>query len=152
MAPSSNHSGKAPTAIWCYGEGSLRLPYQPFVEAFGTYVQDSDTETLIGELDWRAGDLARMVPILREQLHVTPRPPGDPEEDRRRLLQVATDLLRNVAANLPLLLVLEDLQDADRGRWTCCCTLRATCTVHESWLSGRIATWRSIEPTRCRRC
>jgi predicted ATPase len=46
---------------------------------------------------------------------LSPPPPGDPEEDRWRLLQAATDLLRSVAARQPLLVVLEDLHDADRG-------------------------------------
>jgi hypothetical protein len=38
-----------------------------------------------------------------------------PEEDRWRLLQAATDLLRNASAQQPLLAVFEDLHDADRG-------------------------------------
>jgi predicted ATPase len=62
-----------------------------------------------------AADLARIVPTLRERLHVSPPPPGDPEEDRWRLLQAVTDLLRNGSAKQPLLAVLEDLHDADRG-------------------------------------
>jgi predicted ATPase len=56
-----------------------------------------------------------MVPMLRERLAVTPHPPGDPEEDRWGLLEAAMDLLRAVASKQPLLVVLEDLHDADRG-------------------------------------
>src|SRR5207249_10891033 len=43
------------------------------------------------------------------------RPPGDPEEERWRLLQGVTGFLRNASSVQPLLLVLEDLHDADRG-------------------------------------
>jgi predicted ATPase len=56
-----------------------------------------------------------MVPTLRERLNIAPRPPGDPEEDRWRLLQAATDLLHHAAEQQPLLVVLEDLHDADSG-------------------------------------
>jgi hypothetical protein len=60
-----------------------------------------------------AADLARIVPTLCERL--SPPLPNDPEEDRWRLLQAATDLLRSAATRQPLLVVLEDLHDADRG-------------------------------------
>jgi DNA-binding CsgD family transcriptional regulator len=99
----------------CYEEGSFRPPYQPFVEVFATYLLGLNTETLRADLGSSAADLARIVPMLRERLQVSPQPPGDPEEDRWRLLQAATDLLRRAAAKQPLLLVLEDLHDADRG-------------------------------------
>jgi predicted ATPase len=108
-------SSGRPLVGHCYEEGSFRPPYQPFVEVFGTYLQGRDTDSLTAELGSGAADLARIVPMLRERLNVTPRPAGDPEEDRWRLLQAATDLLRTTAAQRPLLLVLEDLHDADRG-------------------------------------
>jgi DNA-binding CsgD family transcriptional regulator len=95
----------------CYEEGSFRPPYQPFVEVFSAYIQDCDVGLLSAELP----DLARAVPLLRERYGVTPRPPGDPEEDRWRLLQAATDLLHHAAEQQPLLVVVEDLHDADRG-------------------------------------
>ena len=56
-----------------------------------------------------------MVPMLRVRLSLTPRPAGDPEVDRWRLLQAATDFLRSAAAKQPLLLVLEGLHNADSG-------------------------------------
>jgi DNA-binding CsgD family transcriptional regulator/tetratricopeptide (TPR) repeat protein len=100
----------------CYEGGSFRLPYQPFVEVLASYLHGLDTQTLSAELGSSASDLARIIPMLRERLHVTPPQPGDPEEDRWRLLQAATDLLRNTSAKRqPLLVVLEDLHDADRG-------------------------------------
>jgi DNA-binding CsgD family transcriptional regulator len=99
----------------CYEEGSFRPPYQPFVEVFGTYLEEYDADALTAELGSSKADLARMVPILRQRQHVIPTPPGEPEEDRWRLLQAATDFLRSAAARRPLLLVLEDLHDADRG-------------------------------------
>jgi DNA-binding CsgD family transcriptional regulator len=108
-------SGGRPLFGHCYEEGSFRPPYQAFVEAFTAYLRDCDANTLTADLDWGVADLARIVPILRERLHVSPSPPGDPEEDRWRLLRAATDLLRSAATKQPVLLVLEDLHDADRG-------------------------------------
>jgi predicted ATPase len=108
-------AGGQPLVGHCYEEGSFRGPYQPFVELFGTYLEQCDTDAVLAELGSSAADLARMVPLLRERLNVTPRPAGDPEEDRWRLLQAVTDLLHGAAAQQPLLVVLEDLHDADLG-------------------------------------
>jgi hypothetical protein len=108
----SGHGG-LPLVGHCYEPGSFRPPYQPFVEVFGSYLQQSEVEATRSELSSCAEDLARIVPMLRERLNVTPRLPGDPEEDRWRLLQAASDVLHKAAAKQPLLLVLEDLHDAD---------------------------------------
>jgi DNA-binding CsgD family transcriptional regulator len=108
-------SGGLPLVGHCYEEGSFRPPYQAFVEVFATYLNALDSEALQAELGSSAADLARIVPTLRERLQVSPPAPGDPEEDRWRLLQAAADLLRSAAAKQPLLVVLEDLHDADRG-------------------------------------
>jgi serine/threonine protein kinase len=99
----------------CYEEGSLSLPYLAFVEALRGYVQTRQPEELRQELGSNASDLARIVSEVRERLAVEPRPPGDPEEDRWRLLQAVSGFLRNAAAVQPLLLVLEDLHWADQG-------------------------------------
>jgi predicted ATPase len=128
----------------CYEEGSFRLPYQPFVEIFGTYLQESDLNEVSAELGAGMAELARIVPSLRERLQVSPRPHGDPEEDRWRLLQVATDLLRS-AAKKSLLLVLEDLHDADRG------TLDLLLYLGRNLQSARmllVGTYRDVEVDR----
>jgi class 3 adenylate cyclase len=107
-------SGQALTGH-CYEEGSLSLPYLPFVEAMRAYVLDRGREPLRRELGVGAADVARIVPELREILNVEPGPATDPETDRYRLLQAVTAFLRTIAESRPLLLVLEDLHDADRG-------------------------------------
>jgi predicted ATPase len=108
-------SGGLPLVGHCYEEGSFRPPYQPFVEVFASYLHGLDTETLHANLGSSAADLARIVPTLRYRLQGSPPAPVDPEEDRWRLLQAATDLLHRAGAKQPLLVVLEDLHDADRG-------------------------------------
>jgi DNA-binding CsgD family transcriptional regulator len=129
----------------CYEEGSFRPPYQPFVEVFATLLHGLDSAALQAELGSTAADLARIVPTLRERLNVSPPPPGDPEEDRWRLLQAATDLLHSAAARQPLLVVLEDLHDADRG------TLDLLLYVARNLHGARIlvlGTYRDVEVDR----
>ena len=99
----------------CYEEGSLALPYLPFVEALRSYVLDRDAAALRQELGTGAPDVARIVPELSDRLQVEPSPPTTPEENRFRLFQAIVAFLRNAAAEVPLCLVLEDLHDADKG-------------------------------------
>jgi predicted ATPase len=99
----------------CYPEGSAGVPYQPFVEALETLARQRNTETLRAELGPSANEVARMVPPLKDLLQVELRAPENPEDDRLRLLSGVLDCLRHIGAAHPLLLVLEDLHDADRG-------------------------------------
>ena len=99
----------------CYEEGSLSLPYLAFVEALRAYAQTCDVSRLRKELGPGAPDVARIVSEIRERLRIEPRPKGDPEEERYRLLQAVSDFLGSAAVAKPLLIVLEDLHSADRG-------------------------------------
>jgi serine/threonine protein kinase len=101
----------------CYEEGSLSLPYLPFVEAMRSYVLAREPDGLRAELGTGAGEVARIVSEIRERLHIEPSPanPADAEEERYRLFQGVSVFLRSAAAVQPLVIVLEDLHDADRG-------------------------------------
>jgi tetratricopeptide (TPR) repeat protein len=99
----------------CYEEGSLSLPYLAFVEAMRSYILSREVKDLREELGTGATDVARIVSEIREKLKVKPRPQKDPEEERYRLMQAVTSFLTNAACVQPLLIVLEDLHDADKG-------------------------------------
>ena len=99
----------------CYEEGSLSLPDLAFVEAMRSYVLERNTDNLRAELGQGAGDVARIVPEVRELLHIEPRQAVGAEDDRYRLLQSVTSFLRNASTTQPLAIVLEDLHDADSG-------------------------------------
>ena len=72
----------------CYEEGSLSLPYLPFVEAMRTYVLERDPDALRHDLGSGAQEVARIVSEVRERVGVAPSAAaGDPEEDRWRLIQ-----------------------------------------------------------------
>ena len=99
----------------CYEEGSLSLPYLPFVEAMRSYVLDREADDLRSELGSGAGDVARIVSEVRDRIDVPAQEPVPPDEERFRLMQAVTTFLRNAAEVQPLCIVLEDLHDADRG-------------------------------------
>jgi tetratricopeptide (TPR) repeat protein/tRNA A-37 threonylcarbamoyl transferase component Bud32 len=99
----------------CYEEGSLSLPYLAFVEALRSYVLSRESKDLQKELGTGAADVARIVSEVRERLKIKLRPSKDPEEERYRLMQAVTGFLTNAATVQPLLLVLEDLHDSDKG-------------------------------------
>src|SRR5438552_13092254 len=52
----------------CYEEGSLSLPYLPFVEALRTYVLARAPEALREELGSGAHEVARIVSEMRQRL------------------------------------------------------------------------------------
>jgi eukaryotic-like serine/threonine-protein kinase len=99
----------------CYEEGSLSLPYLPFVEAMRSYVLDHDADALRSELGNNAPYVAKIVSEVREKMSVEVPPGGDPEDERWRLLQGVTTFLKNAASVQPLMLLLEDLHWSDRG-------------------------------------
>jgi hypothetical protein len=100
----------------CYEEGSLSLPYLPFIEALRTYVLARDPDGLKQDLGSGAGEVARIVSEVRDRVTVEVKPPStDPDEDRWRLYQALAAFLKNASTVQPLLLILEDLHWADRG-------------------------------------
>ena len=129
----------------CYEEGSLSLPYLAFVEAMRTYVLARPPEALKEELGSGATEVARIVSEVRDRVQIEPRPSGDPEDDRWRLLQAVTSFLRNAATTQPILLILEDLHWADRG------TLDLLVHLARNMLGARllvIGTYRDVEVDR----
>jgi tetratricopeptide (TPR) repeat protein len=129
----------------CYEEGSLSLPYLAFVEALRSYVLTRDAKDLRKELGTGAADVARIVSEIRERLKVKLQPPGNPEEERYRLMQAVTGFLSNAATVQPLLVVLEDLHSADKG------TLEMLTHVSRNLTGTRlflVGTYRDIEVDR----
>src|SRR4051794_5266568 len=101
----------------CDDAGELSVPYLPFAEALRTAVLARDPADLTLHVAVVGGDLARIVPEIRRRLpDLAAFPaPVDPVEARYRLLQAATDFTRRISERVPILLILEDLQDADYG-------------------------------------
>jgi len=129
----------------CYEEGSLSLPYLAFVEALRSYVLSREVKDLREELGTGAADVARIISEIRERLKVKLRPQKAPEEERYRLLQAVTDFLSNAANVQPMMVVLEDLHDADKG------TLEMLAHVSRNLAGARlliVGTYRDVEVDR----
>jgi tetratricopeptide (TPR) repeat protein len=129
----------------CYEAGSLSLPYLAFVEALRSYVLSRDAKDLREELGSGAADVARIISEIRERLKIRPRPQKDPEEERYRLLQGVSEFLSNAANVQPMLVVLEDLHDADKG------TLEMLTHVSRNLAGARLlilGTYRDVEVDR----
>ncbi|HEY95672.1 MAG TPA: AAA family ATPase, partial [Dehalococcoidia bacterium] len=99
----------------CSEPGSPSLPYLAFIEVLSSYMVVCDDEDLKNELGFGASDIARIVPEIVDRLKVTVPTVKNADEERYRLLQSVTHFLGNIAAKQPLLLVLEDLHNADHG-------------------------------------
>jgi len=129
----------------CYEKGSLSLPYLAFVEALRSYVLSREVKDLRKELGSGAADVARIISEIRERLKIKLRPQKDPEEERYRLLQAVTAFLSNAANVQPMMVVLEDLHDADKG------TLDMLTHVSRNLAGARlliVGTYRDMEVDR----
>jgi tetratricopeptide (TPR) repeat protein len=88
--------------------------YWPWVQALRPYVRDADPETLRTQLGREGGDLATMLPEVRDLVPGLPAPPAPGSEGARfRLLESVASFIRNVASSAPLVLFLDDLHAAD---------------------------------------
>jgi predicted ATPase/class 3 adenylate cyclase len=97
-------------------EGEARLPYGPFAEALRDYVSRTSVETLRQAVTEGSSVLAPLAPELKVKLPDLPEPPPvAAEAEAYRLFQEITEFLKNASTSAPLLLVLEDLQWADKG-------------------------------------
>lgn len=90
------------------------VPYQPFLEALRHYLLGVPFAQLRATREYGA-ELARLVPELRRRAPDLPMPPeGEPETERYRLFEAVVGLLSAISERTPVLIVLDDLQWADR--------------------------------------
>ena len=105
-------------ALVLYGrwDEEALAPYQAIREALGTYAAATPKPLLRADLANHAEDLARLLPDLGARIGgVRAALVDDPDAERRRLFDAVTHWLGAVAARHPVLLVLDDLQWAERS-------------------------------------
>ena len=93
----------------------LGSPYGPFVEALSHYVTYAADDALRAHVRSFGAELAEIVPALRQRLVELPPPQSaDPDTERYLLYNAVVGLLGQLSEDTPLVLVLDDLQWADK--------------------------------------
>jgi class 3 adenylate cyclase/tetratricopeptide (TPR) repeat protein len=92
----------------------LAAPYQPVVEALGPWLEDCPDAALTRVLGPGGAELVNLWPELAPRLEPPSTPSAaDPEAQRWRLFEAVVGLVRSIAAERPLILVVDDLQWAE---------------------------------------
>jgi DNA-binding SARP family transcriptional activator/tetratricopeptide (TPR) repeat protein len=98
---------------YCY-ELSGSFPYQPITDAINDYVRTCSPDQLRTMLGNSAVDLAKIAPEVRFKLSNLPQPePVGPEFERLNLYNAVAHFFQALAAEQPLIIILDDLQWAD---------------------------------------
>jgi DNA-binding SARP family transcriptional activator len=93
----------------------LGVTYLPLRAALGAYLAAAPTERLRSLVGPYGGTLVRLWPELAHRLpHQPARIHGDPEAGRYLLFEAVSSLLEAIAAIGPVLLVVDDLHEADQ--------------------------------------
>ena len=88
--------------------------YWPWAQSLRSYIRSAAPSRLREELGSSAGELAQLLPELRELYPDVPEPPPiDAESARFRLFEAVSSLIRNAGSRQGLVLVLDDLHAAD---------------------------------------
>lgn len=91
----------------CYEEEGSP-PFWPWVQIVRAYMANQEPNVL-------AADIAQVIPEVLEQLPQLPLPPTlQPEQERFRFFDSIMTFLKNAAQRQPLVLILDDLQAADK--------------------------------------
>ncbi len=97
-------------------EEDLATPYQLFAEALGYYVAHAPEEQLLAHVDEHGSELTRLVPALASRLPgLPPSKATDSDSERFLLFAAVVGLLAMVSQHQPVVLVLDDLQWADKA-------------------------------------
>ena len=100
----------------CWEEGGAP-PYWPWVQVLRACVRERGVEQLTDELGAGAAEVAELVPDVRQRLPQLRMPSGsaDPQQARFRLFDAVAGFLTRASRSRPLVVVLDDLNWADRG-------------------------------------
>jgi class 3 adenylate cyclase/tetratricopeptide (TPR) repeat protein len=103
-------------AVVVYGrcDEDLGIPYQPWAEGLTHLVGHVPEDLLAAHVAARGGELARLAPDLATRTQLAPSSSSDGESERYLLFGAVVDVLARVSVLAPVVLVLDDLQWADR--------------------------------------
>src|SRR5207244_3258372 len=107
--------GEGASLLYGRCDEDLNVPYEPWAEALRHYVVAGSEEVLEAHIERHGGALRRLVPELCERIPGAPAPQAsDPETERYLLFGAVAGLLERAAADEPMVLILDDLQWADK--------------------------------------
>jgi class 3 adenylate cyclase/tetratricopeptide (TPR) repeat protein len=92
-------------------DAEVALPYLPFVEAIGNYLDEQDLDRLREALGPALGELGQLFPALAGDR--LPEPSRDPGQAKLRLFESIVSLLSLPARDRTVLLLIEDVHWAD---------------------------------------
>jgi len=138
--------GEGTTVLYGRCDEDLGVPYQPWVQALGHLVDELPQPVLDEHVERFGGDLARLVPALRDRVgDLPPTRESDPETERYLLYAAVAGLLEGAAELQPLLLLLDDLHWADSPTLS---LLRHVMTAGPSIPALLVGTYRDSDLSR----
>ena len=97
-------------------EEDLATPYQLFAEALGHYITHAPEDQLLAHVETHGSELSRLVPALASRIRdLPPSKATDSDTERFLLFAAVVGLLATVSEHQPVVLVLDDLQWADKA-------------------------------------
>jgi class 3 adenylate cyclase/tetratricopeptide (TPR) repeat protein len=97
-------------------EEDLATPYQLFAEALGHYVTHATEDQLVVHVDAHGSELVRLIPALASRLPgLGPSKATDADTERYLLFAAVVGLFAMASEYQPVVLVLDDLQWADKA-------------------------------------
>ena len=113
-----SRAAHADGAIILYGrcEEDVGAPYGPWAEALAHLARHAHPSVLDSVGARHLGELAHMVPEMTDRVGSRAKPThSDPESERYLLFGAVAAMLRQLASRAPLVVVLDDLQWADKS-------------------------------------
>lgn len=97
-------------------EEDLATPYQLFAEALGHYATHAPEDRLLAHVERYGSELARLVPALASRIpDLPPSRATDADSERYLLFEAVVGLLGAASGDQPMVIVLDDVQWADKG-------------------------------------
>ena len=110
------HQAHAQGFAVCWGSCSeeLAVPYEPWIAVCSQLVEHSPKELLHRRVERHGGELGRLARNLSARVPALPEPQSsDPETERYLLFSAVVGFIEEVAREVPLCVVLDDLHWAD---------------------------------------
>jgi class 3 adenylate cyclase/tetratricopeptide (TPR) repeat protein len=106
--------GEGFALLWGSCSEELAVPYEPWISVCSQLVEHAAPELLARHVQRHGGELARLARDLRRRLPDAPEPESsDPETERFLLFSAVAGALVELAASVPVCLVLDDVHWAD---------------------------------------